>query len=328
MTALASVVGHGPGAAVEAIGCDPPPPDVEEVPDPLEKQVPIIEAVLQAFGIAVVGADHHEADDVIGTLATGAGMPVDVVTGYVRAAADGSAEIDEAALALVAERVPHARITVHRAIERISGDPTAALRLATEADGPVLAVLINEASHGLALHSWEQKAGGGGDPWSIGAARQAARARDGHWFVVDEGAGPVAGLLVVPPEVEPPGPDLPAVFRPLVELPVPVPSEEEPAEDVATEATAVAAGQIADAVEAALGRSDDLERALEGRIPLLNHLFPQFASRLIRNAATFGGNLSTGSPIGDSAPVFLALDARVVLSSTEGEREVPLSEPR
>lgn len=70
----------------------------------------------------------------------------------------------------------------------------------------------------------------------------------------------------------------------------------------------------------------EVERALEGRIPLLGHLFPQFASRLIRNAATFGGNLSTGSPIGDSAPVFLALDARVVLSSTDGEREVPLSE--
>ena len=34
-----------------------------------------------AFGICVVGADGYEADDVIGTLATGAGMPVDVVTG-------------------------------------------------------------------------------------------------------------------------------------------------------------------------------------------------------------------------------------------------------
>lgn len=53
----------------------------EEVPDPLEAQIPVIEAVLEAFGIAVVGADGHEADDVIGTLATGAGMPVDVVTG-------------------------------------------------------------------------------------------------------------------------------------------------------------------------------------------------------------------------------------------------------
>jgi 5'-3' exonuclease len=56
-------------------------PDVEQVPDPLETQVPIIREVLAAFGIAVVGADGYEADDVIGTLATDAGMPVDVVTG-------------------------------------------------------------------------------------------------------------------------------------------------------------------------------------------------------------------------------------------------------
>jgi 5'-3' exonuclease len=56
-------------------------PDVEEVPDPLETQVPIIVDVLDAFGIAIVGADGYEADDVIGTLATGAGMPVEIVTG-------------------------------------------------------------------------------------------------------------------------------------------------------------------------------------------------------------------------------------------------------
>jgi 5'-3' exonuclease len=56
-------------------------PDVEEVPDPLEIQVPIILDVLEAFGIAVIGADGYEADDVIGTLSQDAGMPVDVVTG-------------------------------------------------------------------------------------------------------------------------------------------------------------------------------------------------------------------------------------------------------
>jgi len=56
-------------------------PDIEEVPDPLELQIPIIVDVLTAYGIAIVGADHMEADDVIGSLATGAGMPVDIVTG-------------------------------------------------------------------------------------------------------------------------------------------------------------------------------------------------------------------------------------------------------
>ena len=56
-------------------------PDVEEVPDPLQVQVPIIREVLAAYGIKVVGAPEAEADDVIGTLATGAGQPVDIVTG-------------------------------------------------------------------------------------------------------------------------------------------------------------------------------------------------------------------------------------------------------
>ena len=59
----------------------PTAPDIEQVPDALQVQVPIIEAVLEAFGIAVVGADGYEADDVIGSLATQATMPVDIVTG-------------------------------------------------------------------------------------------------------------------------------------------------------------------------------------------------------------------------------------------------------
>ncbi|MDX6325908.1 MAG: hypothetical protein QOK15_2262 [Nocardioidaceae bacterium] len=56
-------------------------PDLEQVPDALQVQVPVIEQVLAAFGIAVVGADGYEADDVIGSLATQATMPVDIVTG-------------------------------------------------------------------------------------------------------------------------------------------------------------------------------------------------------------------------------------------------------
>ncbi|MFI7316715.1 xanthine dehydrogenase small subunit [Streptomyces venezuelae] len=61
-------------------------------------------------------------------------------------------------------------------------------------------------------------------------------------------------------------------------------------------------------------------------VPLLADLFPQFASRLIRNGATLGGNLGTGSPIGDSPPVLLALDASLVLADADGERVVPLAE--
>ena len=56
-------------------------PDVEVVPDALEAQIPMIRRVLDLAGIAVVGMPEHEADDVVGTYASHAGIPVDVVTG-------------------------------------------------------------------------------------------------------------------------------------------------------------------------------------------------------------------------------------------------------
>jgi 5'-3' exonuclease len=55
--------------------------DVEEVPDGLVAQIPLIRHVLDLAGIAIVGAADHEADDVIGTYATRATSAVDVVTG-------------------------------------------------------------------------------------------------------------------------------------------------------------------------------------------------------------------------------------------------------
>ena len=51
-----------------------------------------------------------------------------------------------------------------------------------------------------------------------------------------------------------------------------------------------------------------------------------FASILIRNRATLGGNLVTASPIGDSAPLLLALGAEIRIAGLTGERIVPLSE--
>lgn len=55
----------------------------EEVPDDLAPQVPLIVDALKAFGIARLGADGFEADDVIGTLVERhrGTMPIDVVTG-------------------------------------------------------------------------------------------------------------------------------------------------------------------------------------------------------------------------------------------------------
>jgi 5'-3' exonuclease len=56
-------------------------PDIEVIPDPLTVQVPLIAESLRLLGIPIVGAPEHEADDVIGTLASTATMAVDVVTG-------------------------------------------------------------------------------------------------------------------------------------------------------------------------------------------------------------------------------------------------------
>jgi 5'-3' exonuclease len=53
----------------------------EIVPDELSPQVPVLVDVLAAAGIDRVGAPGYEADDVIGTLATRARGPVDIVTG-------------------------------------------------------------------------------------------------------------------------------------------------------------------------------------------------------------------------------------------------------
>ena len=55
--------------------------DQEEVPDALQEQIPLIEALLVAVGIPKVGMPGYEADDVIGTYAAIADGPVDVVTG-------------------------------------------------------------------------------------------------------------------------------------------------------------------------------------------------------------------------------------------------------
>ena len=57
-------------------------PDVEEVPDTLTPQVPIVLDLLDAFGFATAEAAGYEADDVIGALATREkDVPVEVITG-------------------------------------------------------------------------------------------------------------------------------------------------------------------------------------------------------------------------------------------------------
>jgi len=69
-----------------------------------------------------------------------------------------------------------------------------------------------------------------------------------------------------------------------------------------------------------------LEAAAREPLPPLERMLRYFGARQIKNRATVGGNLCTASPIGDLAPVFLALDATFILLSRAGERRVPASE--
>ncbi len=70
----------------------------------------------------------------------------------------------------------------------------------------------------------------------------------------------------------------------------------------------------------------DVEAWSKDPFPSLHRMLRYFASRQIKNRATLGGNVCNASPIGDTPPVLLALDATAILASRAGERRVPLRE--
>jgi xanthine dehydrogenase small subunit len=77
----------------------------------------------------------------------------------------------------------------------------------------------------------------------------------------------------------------------------------------------------------AIGAAATLEAAwgaLAARHPELTEMGLRFASPPVRHAGTLGGNLANGSPIGDGAPVLMALDATLVLRKGARERRVKL----
>ncbi len=73
-------------------------------------------------------------------------------------------------------------------------------------------------------------------------------------------------------------------------------------------------------------RLADLEDATDVALPPVARMLRFFGSRQIKNSATVGGNLCNASPIGDLAPVLLALDASVVVRGQGGERTLPIDE--
>ena len=58
--------------------------------------------------------------------------------------------------------------------------------------------------------------------------------------------------------------------------------------------------------------------ALAQQWPTLHRFWHRFAGLPVRNAGTLGGNIANGSPIGDSMPLLIALNARVVLARAQG----------
>ncbi len=66
--------------------------------------------------------------------------------------------------------------------------------------------------------------------------------------------------------------------------------------------------------------------ALAQRLPSLAEMGLRFAAPPTRHAGTMGGNVANGSPIGDSAPVLMALDASLELRRGDAARRLPLDE--
>lgn len=109
--------------------------DIHE--DGLTPPVPLVERLLahvriplrvmvRPRNVFVVGDMAHRRE-IARDAALFADLPVDLVTGYIRQNAEGRHEVDEDALALVIETAPRARVTFHRAIERLDVDPAPAL---------------------------------------------------------------------------------------------------------------------------------------------------------------------------------------------------------
>ena len=70
----------------------------------------------------------------------------------------------------------------------------------------------------------------------------------------------------------------------------------------------------------------DAWQALVQRWPSLQEMALRFASPPVRNAGTMGGNIANGSPIGDAAPVLIALGADIVLRQGAQQRTLPLQD--
>jgi xanthine dehydrogenase small subunit len=70
----------------------------------------------------------------------------------------------------------------------------------------------------------------------------------------------------------------------------------------------------------------DLLKAMEGVHPSFAELLRRYSSVQVRNAATIGGNIANGSPIGDGPPALIALGATLHLRRGDERREMALED--
>ena len=70
----------------------------------------------------------------------------------------------------------------------------------------------------------------------------------------------------------------------------------------------------------------DFESYIEKYYPDFTAILKRYGSVQIRNVATVAGNIATASPIGDTLPLLLSLDAKVVLKSIKKNRIIPLND--
>jgi xanthine dehydrogenase small subunit len=70
----------------------------------------------------------------------------------------------------------------------------------------------------------------------------------------------------------------------------------------------------------------ELIAPLGRHLPDFAELLRRFGSVQVRNAATIGGNIANGSPIGDGPPALIALDARLVLRKGKARRTMALED--
>lgn len=70
----------------------------------------------------------------------------------------------------------------------------------------------------------------------------------------------------------------------------------------------------------------DAMSVLVDHYPDMENMLTRLGGLQVRNAGTIGGNIANGSPIGDMPPALIALNAKLVLISTSGEREIDLQD--